>query len=523
MPGHWKPETKSRLITLLNIELPILLGGFIRVVQVLATSFPLNDGGMFYVMVRDLQANNYRIPSFTSYNFSSIPYAYPAFSFYLAGWLNDLGLDLLQILRFYPLAFSLLAIPAFYWLASEILEERRKVTLATYAFALLKPSYEWLIMGGGLTRSPAFTFSILCLAFWARWLRGRSRRGWFWAGLCFGLIVGTHLEIALVTAASMLLFLLFYQPTWQKAGRLAGAVLIGGVVSAPYWLQVLGNHGLQPFLMALANSGYDKTTRILNLLLPSTTEESVLTLFAVLMLLGMIYLVTRRSFFLVAWWLLLVAIDPRSLERSAAILAPLLAAIGIEEVVVKGLSAVSADRWSRAVVRLVPALFVFQLLLMAVQGSLEPQTLTDNLNLQEMEAMGWAKENTPIDAVFLVLPASDTWGNDSLMEWFPALAERANRMTVQGYEWLLKREFTTRIVTYFELRACLMQPGNGCLDAYLQTHQSQYDYVFLTNDLRLSEASTGYSEYDWIERGYQVVYSKDEVVILKKPVLEMGN
>lgn len=468
-------------------------------------------------MVRDLQANGYRIPAFTSYNAASIPFAYPSFSFYAAGLLNDFGVDLLQIFRFYPLVFSLLAIPAFYWLASELLENRRKAVLATYAFALLKPSYYWLIMGGGLTRSPAFTFSILCLAVWARWLRGRSQWGWMWAGFCFGIICGTHLEIAMVTAVTMLLFLLFHQPTVRRAGIFLSSMVIGGVVSAPYWLPVLRQHGFQPFLMALSNGGFDRTTRALNILLPSVSEETNLTLFAVMMLLGLIYLFATKTFFLPVWWVTLVIIDPRSLSRTASGVMALLMAYGIEEVVIRSLATLPATRWTRTIIRFVPALFIFQLLLMSVQISILPQSMSSNLNPAEKAAIEWVQQNTPIEARFLVLPASDSWGEDSLMEWFPTLTARINVVTVQGYEWMPKQEFTWRIADYFGLRKCLQEPWTKCLDDYLQEHSDGFDYVYISSDLRMVENSSGYSADDWVKRGYEVVYPGGEVVVLKSP------
>ena len=45
-----------------------LIGGFIRFYIVLQSDFPLNDGGLFYTMIKDLIANNYHLPLVTSYN-----------------------------------------------------------------------------------------------------------------------------------------------------------------------------------------------------------------------------------------------------------------------------------------------------------------------------------------------------------------------------------------------------------------------------------------------------------------------
>lgn len=55
----------------------LLFGAVVRFWPVITNGFPLNDGGMFYTMIRDLKANHFILPQFTSYNFANIPFAYP--------------------------------------------------------------------------------------------------------------------------------------------------------------------------------------------------------------------------------------------------------------------------------------------------------------------------------------------------------------------------------------------------------------------------------------------------------------
>src|SRR6476646_7968617 len=106
-------------IALLAIMLITNLGLFIRLAHVAAgNDFPLHDGGMFYVMVEDLQKSNYSLPAHTSYNGGQIPFAYPPLGFYAAALLNDLAqISLVDIFRFVPAFVSTLTIPAFYLLA----------------------------------------------------------------------------------------------------------------------------------------------------------------------------------------------------------------------------------------------------------------------------------------------------------------------------------------------------------------------------------------------------------------------
>ena len=64
------------------LMLAVLLGGFVRFLPVVMAGFPVNDGGMFYVMIEELKANHFLLPAFTDYNLAGIPYAYTPFGFY---------------------------------------------------------------------------------------------------------------------------------------------------------------------------------------------------------------------------------------------------------------------------------------------------------------------------------------------------------------------------------------------------------------------------------------------------------
>jgi len=92
----------------------LLFGTVVRFMPVVSNGFPLNDGGMFYTMIRDLQANHYILPQFTSYNFTDIPFAYPPLGFYIAASLSDLlHVPVLQVLLWLPALVNTLSILAF--------------------------------------------------------------------------------------------------------------------------------------------------------------------------------------------------------------------------------------------------------------------------------------------------------------------------------------------------------------------------------------------------------------------------
>ena len=150
----------------LFIIIALLLGGIVRFVPPAMAGFPVNDGGMFYVMVEELKANHFALPAFTGYNLSGIPFAYPPFGLYVTALISSLlRIPALDIVRWLPPLVSTLALLAFYLMADEILGSHLQAGLATIFYGLVPDSFGWAIMGGGITRSFGLLFLFLTITF----------------------------------------------------------------------------------------------------------------------------------------------------------------------------------------------------------------------------------------------------------------------------------------------------------------------------------------------------------------------
>ena len=161
VPGS---ETKAGPFLRLAPLLALLAGGLLRLSFAWSASFPLNDGGLFYLMVQELRQAGYRLPSFTAYNGGQIPFAYPPLGLYLAGLVADLGRwSLLDVFRLLPAVLSVATIPAFYALARDVLPTRTATVGAVLAFAFMPGSFAWQIMGGGVTRAPGMLLATLAV------------------------------------------------------------------------------------------------------------------------------------------------------------------------------------------------------------------------------------------------------------------------------------------------------------------------------------------------------------------------
>ena len=128
------------------------------------STFPLNDGGLFVVMIRDILADGFRLPIGTSYNAAGIPFAYPPLALYLAAVLVKItALPMPELLRWLPLIANLGTVAAFAALARSLAPERGSATAAALLFPTLPFSIEWLVTGGGLTRSFGMLFLTLAV------------------------------------------------------------------------------------------------------------------------------------------------------------------------------------------------------------------------------------------------------------------------------------------------------------------------------------------------------------------------
>ena len=91
------------------ILLCILLGVFVRLIHVVEFDFPLDDGGLFYVMSGELIENGYKLPDYSSYNSLNMPFAYPPLPLYLSAFLVDIGgIKGLSVIQFLPALISVL-------------------------------------------------------------------------------------------------------------------------------------------------------------------------------------------------------------------------------------------------------------------------------------------------------------------------------------------------------------------------------------------------------------------------------
>ncbi len=486
----------------------IALGVVVRGYQVLSSDFPLNDGGMFFTMVRDLQANDFRLPAFTSYNQADIPFAYPPLALYIAAALDKITpFGLSFWFRALPLLFSCLTLVAVYELAKTTLRSRVAIVASVLAFALIPRSFIWLIMGGGLTRALGMALAIFALQQVYLLYTKQDQRYLIPAVLLSAGTVLSHLETGWFLAFSIAVFWLIHGR--NIAGVFNSGLLVFGtvVLTAPWWVTVIGQHGLGPFLDAKSTGGTflsDAGTRDLafqSVARAVSTSEPYFPVIGALGLLGGLAALATRRFLLPAWWLAIVLFDVRAFATYSSVPVALLAGIAISEAIVPLLqrAAHQSDdaipsngatpvqpvtaaiapfgmHWGGIALLACLVYYTAAGLFLRDPGAAEGTSLK-SLQPAERATMHWVAQSTPASARFLVIPLS-SWQTDKHAEWFPTIAQRVNLTTVQGSEWLPDNAFGQRIAVHDYAWTCASRTVS-CLDEFAANTGTYFDYVYV--------------------------------------------
>jgi hypothetical protein len=479
----------------------LLLAAAIRLPRVLATDFPLNDGGIFDVMAGELAANHLALPLDTSYNNAGIPFAYPPLGLYLAAVLHlATGISILALQRVLPLLANLLAIPVVFFLARHVLRSTAAAGVAALIFVVLPRSYAWLIMGGGLTRSFGFLFLCLAALFGYRAFVERERRAVVATGLCLALAVLSHPEMGIDAAAWLVVLVASRRPDRWRIARAFEAAAIAIALVAPWLLTLLLRHGVAPFLGAAGNSGFWLTGSLARLASPTATGEVRLPLLACLALLGALVSLARFEFVLPGWALAALVLTPRAALTTATVPLALLAASALDAVVRPGIASalagdarppgeprrpglsgrIARDRLAPLAYILLTTLIVgYTAIFSNLARSRAQWNLMDSLPRAQRDAMAWVAGHTPPTSAFVVASSAAQWIADPVDAWFPALTARASVATPNGAEWLPHGEFARRVRMYGQLKRC-PAIDEECLDLLVTAYGARFTHVYVS-------------------------------------------
>ncbi len=500
----------------------VLFGAVVRFAPTMLARSTINDGGMFFAMIEDIQANHFLLPAFTSYNHLSIPFAYPPLSLYLGALLSAIGAHTADVVRWMPPVVSSLSILAFYWMTTRLTRSKSIAALAAVAYALMPRSFSWYVMGGGLSRSLGMFFLLLtCGSAWTLFSKP-NRRGALLTALFGAGAVLSHPETGLHTLAACILIFLFRGRSWRgmrDAALVAAGVLI---LTSPWWVTVIAQHGISPFITVLHAGGHGGLFWT-----PWVTmdfaEERFATVLTVLGLIGFAVQCIKREWFLPVWLLMPFVVEPRSATAIAALPLAILAGIGLAEFVLPKLASLTGlmqpegAEWPylmdrSKIVKIVTGYVLFSAFLGAFAYDFSLSTYV--IPPTSRQAMTWVQQNASFGGRFLVLTGRSDPFSDPTTEWFPLLAERTSVNTIQGQEWTLGAEFMPFLNELGALEACT-NAGPECVAQWAAKQHVNFDYLYVEKPLGANAAQpSGLLLYELRQdASYRLVYENGGVAI----------
>jgi hypothetical protein len=425
---------KSTMAGLVGI---VALAAIVRLVPILGTDFPLNDGALFLSMANAIRDGGYGLPAFVNYNGAELPFAYPPLGLYLTAAVSTVsGLPGTDVLRFLPLIFSIAAIPVAILMYRSLFATNATALIATAAFALIPRSYNWAIAGGGITRAPGLFLALISIWAAARMFRSEQPKWPRVAGVAAGLAGLCHPESGVFAGLSIGVLAVATGGEWRHRARLtlmAWAVAL--LIVVPWLALILSRHGLQPLVGALLTGGAiaEGAFRLVTF----RYGEGYLEILSVVGAIGLILCLRNRQWLLPLWTAAIFLAGSRASLTYASLPVAGAAAVALLEIgrlIRIGLQ----SRLQRAVLgRLLATLlgaFLVACTVDSVASAWRPDSPLRALSPDTRIGLAWIAQHTAPTSSFLVA-AGEPWPVDAVSEWFPLVAGRRSVATVQGTEW----------------------------------------------------------------------------------------
>ena len=474
-----------------GLVVALLIGAVVRFLPLGASPFPLNDGALFSHMTNDLVKNGLLLPGFTSYNGEQIPFAYPPLGIYLTAIASLIsGLSQVSVLRWLPAFVSTISVLAMYAMAAELLRSRWRGLVAAIAFALIPRSYEWLIVGGGITRSLGLLLALLALHQGTRMLRTHELRNVATTGMLGGLTALSHPQAAMFLGLSLLTLWAFHFRRGRAlpaATQLAAASLLGLAVASPWLVAVITAHGLTPILSA-GRTALDPSAGLGQLLGLSFVDTPVLDLITAMGVLGIVVRVARGQWMIPVWLILTLMLDPRAGPTFATVplalsVVPIIGELLQRMVPMQGVDATLSSEPMPRLLRshraaaVVVVLMLFVALRTSSRGAADQSGPLHGLADGHIAAMEWVRQKSDQGAQFAIITGR-SWETDYLSEWFPLVAGRTSLATVQGAEWTGIQAFLDRLTMHRQLEGCAVRTA-ACVDDWIDRWAAGPAYVFV--------------------------------------------
>lgn len=429
------------------IVLILLAGSFLRVYHLFRIDFshePFRLGGLFTALSEQIAQNGFKFPiTIPYYSEGGIPFAYPPLGFYIeAVFLKLFPEQQVAIANLLPPLVSVLTLLLAYLALEGIFPNREKYVLTgLFAYAFLANAFSNQIEAAGLAESFGSLALLLYFASVFYYRNGPTKIKAVLTGLSLGLCILSSPGSAI--GAAMLSILLAAEILIQQKGSLSAfledtiIVTTGALVSAPYWLTVMLNHGrgffILPVLAQYQNAGKAPFgLALFNKLADfSVTDSTGAFFWNIVIFLGILWLLVHRKPAIPLAFLTLFSI-PREGVWLIAFPAALLFVYGFADVLLPLVDPALETPPDFKKYVWIGAITLVMLGLAAQSFGLVNALIADQqwkLTRIQFEGIKNAAAYIPPSAKVIVL------GNDAVLEWSPYLLEREVINTKFGLEW----------------------------------------------------------------------------------------
>jgi hypothetical protein len=402
-----------------------------RMFLLLSTEFPINDGGLFYGFVRQIEPVFPGLPETVTYNGLELPFAYPPLSFWLVTLMSKLGVSPLGIFHVAPILMNLVYVGLFAVVLRRNGASLMFVALAMLFFCSMLRTFEWLVMGGGIPRSLG-SLLLLATLLVVGIPDGKNRQPlstfrMIATGALVAATILTHLEWGINAAVAVIFSRATGSPNLKDfvlGTTIAGLTAL--VLISPWLYFVYAAHGLEPFLAAGASGQFKNLA----------SSDGVLAILVwglinPMIPLGVGLMLYRKQFFWPAFFVACLLLTPRHSETPTTMPLAIFAATGAMWL----FSTVLQPGKNRAIGWIVMLFFIGVVTIPRFNVDFVAKgAVVHALRRPQLDAMKWVAEYHPKDT-FIVLERWGWWSASSA-EWFPVLTGARSTNTVQGREWI---------------------------------------------------------------------------------------
>jgi hypothetical protein len=485
----------------------------------LILSKPIGYGGFYLQFSEQIYKNAFNLPfSIDYYGPGGTPASYPPYGFYFIAFLHAItGISFLDSARFVPPVFTVLSFGAVF-IFFILLSKNKWVSLGGSFLLIFIPTfYEYHATAAGIIRAPALLFSLCSLIFF---LLAISRIKYFLPLLCsgifLGLAIGTHLSYALFIIIGLGAFTFFFPYSHMAIRKrlfiAAFIIIIGLIISSPWWVTIFSRFGGNVFLSASRTHGSFWFLHFLKSFSPKKIPSLFLSLsewnwqpiyFIGFTFAGLFGLLFSHRWDIPAFFLFVYLFVGES-ERFLVLLGSFAFSLLIyflfsQQVEGKNPFIYFLSR----IISISLTIFILASVMIPPFSHSELENPPSSIGDDEISIGKWFQSYSDINATYLAFT-----NNDNINEFFPYLLKRSSVVGRWGAEW--NNTYDQQIAIENEISRCYSQNLYSCLSSILQKSHLHPDYLIITKDYSFTDEmdfSIAWTKVD--EIGHYSIFRKN--------------